>query len=70
MEISENPLFKVNVESVELIGKDCIINFNVSDINAKSITDITSRINEGDEIGLDITYDSIYIFNENGVRVY
>ncbi|WP_040328288.1 ABC transporter ATP-binding protein [Clostridium ihumii] len=70
LEISENPLFKVNVESVELIGKDCIINFNVSDINAKSITDITSRINEGDEIGLDITYDSIYIFNENGVRVY
>ena len=70
LEISENPLFKVKVESVELIGKDCIINFNASDVNAKSITDITNRINEGDEIGLDIAYDSIYIFNENGVRVY
>lgn len=69
-ELSENPLFKVEVESVELIGKDCIINFNVNDTNAKSITDISKKISEGDHIGLDIDYNGIYLFQENGVRVY
>ncbi|EEH98655.1 ABC transporter ATP-binding protein [Clostridium tertium] len=69
-EMSENPLFKVKVESVELIGKDCIVNFNVNDVNSKSITDISKRVLEGDELGLDIDYNGIYIFQENGVRVY
>ena len=69
-EMSENPLFKVKVESVELIGKDCIVNFNVNDVNSKSITDISKGVLEGDELGLDIDYNGIYIFQENGVRVY
>lgn len=69
-EISENLLFKTKVESVELIGKDCIVNFNSNGVNAKSITDITSKIEEGKEIGFNIAYDSIYIFNKNGARVY
>ncbi len=69
-ELSENPLFEVNVESVELIGKDCIINFNVNDVNAKSITDISKKVSEGDKIGLGIDYNGIYLFQENGVRVY
>lgn len=69
-ELSENPLFEVNVESVELIGKDCIINFKVNDDNAKSITDINKKVTEGDKIGLNIDYNRIYVFQENGVRVY
>lgn len=69
-ELSTNPLFTVDVESIELIGKDCIINFNVNDINAKSITDISEKISEGDKIGFDIDYNGIYLFQENGVRVY
>ena len=69
-ELSENPLFEVNVESVELIGKDCIINFKVNDDNAKSITDINKKVTEGDKIGLNIDYNGIYVFQENGVRVY
>ena len=69
-ELSENPLFKTKVESIELIGKDCIVNFNANDIHAKSITDITHNISEGDELGFEIDYNSIYIFQENGVRVY
>ncbi len=69
-ELSENPLFEVNAESIELIGKDCIINFKVNDINAKSITDISKKISEGDKIGFDIDYNGIYVFQENGVRVY
>ena len=69
-EISQNPLFEVEVESTELIGKDCIINFKVNDINSKSITDISKKISNGDKIGFDINYKGIYIFQENGVRVY
>ena len=69
-ELSESPLFEVKVESVELIGKDCIINFNINDINAKSITDINKKVSEGDKIGFGIDYNGIYIFQENGVRVY
>ena len=69
-EISTNPLFTVEVESIELIGKDCIINFMVNDTNAKSITDISKKVSEGDKIGFDIDYNGIYLFQENGVRVY
>lgn len=69
-ELSKNPLFKVEVESIELIGRDCIINFKVNNTNAKSITDISRKISEGDKIGFDINYNGIYIFKENGVRVY
>ncbi|MFR2300788.1 MAG: ABC transporter ATP-binding protein [Clostridium paraputrificum] len=69
-ELSENPLFKAKVESVELIGKDCIVNFNANGIHAKSITDITRNVSQGDELGFEIDYNSIYIFQENGVRVY
>lgn len=68
--LSEKPLFKVNVESIELIGKDCIVNFNINDTHSKSITDIAKNIKEGDEVGFDIDYNNIYIFQENGVRVY
>lgn len=68
--LSENPLFKVKVESVELIGKDSILHFEADGIHAKSITDISRHIKAGDEVGFDIDYKSIYIFKENGVRVY
>ncbi|MDU5110170.1 MAG: ABC transporter ATP-binding protein [Clostridium sp.] len=69
-ELSTNPLFTAEVESIELIGKDCIINFNVNDTNVKSITDISKKVSEGDKIGFDIDYNGIYLFQENGVRVY
>ena len=68
--ISENPLFKVTIESVELIGKDSILNFKINGVNSKSITDISSNIKEKDEVGFDIDYNGIYLFQENGVRVY
>ena len=68
--LSKNPLFKTKVESVELIGKDCILNFKINNKNSKSITDICEHVKEGDEVGFDIEYDSIYIFQEDGKRVY
>ena len=68
--LSENPLFKVKIDTVELIGKDCILNFKANNKNTKSITDICDNIKEGDEVGFDIDYNSIYIFKEDGERVY
>ncbi|MCR1821757.1 MULTISPECIES: ABC transporter ATP-binding protein [Terrisporobacter] len=67
---SEKPLFEAKIETVELIGKDCIVNFNVNGVHAKSITDVNQNIRENDEVGFDIDYNGIYLFQENGVRVY
>ena len=69
-ELSETPLFKIKIDSIELIGKDAILNFYINGINAKSITDIGNKISPKDEVGFSIDYNSIYIFKENGVRVY
>ncbi|MGL5712176.1 MAG: ABC transporter ATP-binding protein [Paraclostridium sp.] len=68
--LNGKPLFEVDVDSVELIGKDCIVNFKANGVNAKSITDINNNIRENDLVGFDIDYNGIYIFQENGVRVY
>lgn len=68
--LSEKPLINVDVETIELIGKDCIVNFELNDKHTKTITDITHRVEAGDRIGLDIDYDSIYIFKKNGERIY
>ena len=68
--LSSTPLINVKTNYVELIGKDCIANFNIDGVDARLITDINSKVSEGDLIGLDIDYSGIYIFNENGDRVY
>ncbi|SCH69848.1 MULTISPECIES: ABC transporter ATP-binding protein [unclassified Romboutsia] len=68
--VSDNSLFKAKIETVELIGKDCILNFKINNKNAKSITDINQGICEKDEVGFDIEYGGIYIFKEDGTRVY
>ena len=67
---SKNPLFNAEIETVELIGKDCILNFKVNGVNSKSIVDVNDNIRENDNVGFDIDYNGIYLFQENGVRVY
>ena len=68
--ISNDSLFKAEINYVELIGKDCILNFNINGIDARLITDISNKVSEGDKVGIDIDYSGIYIFKENGDRVY
>ena len=67
---NKNSLFNVEIETVELIGKDCILNFKVNGVNSKSIVDVNDNIREKDNVGFDIDYNGIYLFQENGVRVY
>ena len=68
--LSDTPLFKVKIETAELIGKDCILNFKINNKISKAITDINEGIREDDEVGFDIDYNGIYIFKEDGMRVY
>ena len=68
--LSKNPLFNAKVETAELIGKDCILNFKINNKNSKAITDINEGICENDEVGFEIDYNGIYIFKEDGTRVY
>ncbi|MGL5312637.1 MAG: ABC transporter ATP-binding protein [Peptostreptococcaceae bacterium] len=68
--LSDNSLFKAHIESNELIGKDCILNFTVNGIHSKSITDISKTAYEGKDLGFDIDYSGIYLFEEEGARVY
>ena len=67
---SDKPLFNAEIETVELIGKDCILNFKANGVNSKSIVDVNDNIREKDNVGFDIDYNGIYLFQENGVRVY
>ena len=67
---SDKPLFNSEIETVELIGKDCILNFKANGVNSKSIVDVNDNIREKDNVGFDINYNGIYLFQENGVRVY
>lgn len=68
--LSDKPLIEIEVESVELIGKDCIVDFDLNGKHTKTITDINHNVKAGQKLGLDIDYDSIYIFNMDGERVY
>lgn len=58
------------IESVELIGKDRILNFRVNDVFSKSVTDIANVIVRGDKVFFRVSYENIYIFREDGSRVY
>ncbi|ONI44960.1 sugar ABC transporter ATP-binding protein [Candidatus Epulonipiscioides gigas] len=68
--LGKTALFKTKVNTVELIGKDNIVNFEANGSYCKAITDISDGIKEGDIIGFNIKYDKIYIFEEDGARVY
>lgn len=60
----------VVVDSIELIGKDCIVNFKLNNQYYKTITEVSERVEAGDTINLEIDYSGIYIFEKEGRRVY
>lgn len=62
--------FQVHVESIELVGKDRILNFEANGVHSKAITDISNMVVRGDTITFDIEYGSIYVFEKDGSRVY
>ena len=60
----------IEVESIELIGKDCIINFELAGKFAKTIIDSDHRVSPEDKLRLTVDYDNIYLFEKDGKRIY
>ncbi|QIK70540.1 ABC transporter ATP-binding protein [Erysipelothrix sp. HDW6C] len=66
----DSTTFTANVESVELIGRERILNFAIGATNSKSIVSIDEEVYEGDTISCDFNYPRVFIFKETGERVY
>ncbi|MGL4953851.1 MAG: ABC transporter ATP-binding protein, partial [Culicoidibacterales bacterium] len=64
------PLFSTTIETSELIGKDCIFNFTANGVTVKAITEISNNTQAGNQVSFTLDYEGIYLFEENGVRVY
>lgn len=67
---NDNPIFSANVETVELIGRERILNFDMGGIHGKSIVSIDEQVLEGDAISCDFNYPRVFVFKESGERVY
>lgn len=68
--ITENGIIDVTVESVELIGRERILNFKTGAQNSKGIVPIDVLVQENDNLSLDYNYHKIFLFKEDGTRVY
>ncbi len=68
--VTGNALFTTTINSVELIGRERILNFDLGDVHTKSIVSIENEIYQGDTISADFNYNKLFIFKESGERVY
>ncbi len=60
----------VRVENIEMIGRYMILHFTLDGIASKVIADSKLKINKNVKVSLTIDYSSIYLFEEDGKRVY
>lgn len=67
---SENGLFTVTVTAVELIGRERILHFTLGEQDIKSIVSVEHKIEEGDTLSFDLLRHKLFLFNQNGERVY
>ncbi|WP_314680890.1 ABC transporter ATP-binding protein [uncultured Granulicatella sp.] len=67
---SENGLFTVTVSAVELIGRERILHFTLGEQDIKSIVSVEHKIEEGDTLSFDILRHKLFLFDQNGERVY
>ena len=67
---SENGLFTVTVTAVELIGRERILHFTLGEQDIKSIVSVEHKIEEGDTLSLDLLRHKLFLFDQNGERVY
>lgn len=63
-------LFQTEIKSVELIGRERILNFDLAEKHMKSIVSIEEIIEEGAQVSFDFHYKKAFIFDEKGERVY
>jgi len=67
---TQDALFTTQIKSVELIGRERILNFDLADKHVKSIVTIEEIIEEGAEVAFDFQYKKAFIFDDKGERVY
>lgn len=67
---SENGLFTVTVTAVELIGRERILHFTLGKQDIKSIVSVEHKIEEGDTLSFDLLRHKLFLFDQNGERVY
>ena len=67
---SENGLFTVTVTAVELIGRERILHFTLGEQDIKSIVSVEHKIEEGDTLSFDLLRHKLFLFDQNGERVY
>ena len=67
---SENGLFTVTVSAVELIGRERILHFTLGEQDIKSIVSVEHKIEEGDTLSFDLLRHKLFLFDQNGERVY
>ncbi|MBS4762318.1 ABC transporter ATP-binding protein [Carnobacteriaceae bacterium zg-ZUI252] len=67
---SEVGLISSAVTGVELIGRERILHFTAGSTPMKSIVSVERQIVEEDTITFDFSYHKVFIFDENGERVY
>lgn len=60
----------VRVENIEMIGRYMILHFALDGVASRVIADSKLKINKNDKLSLTIDYSSIYLFEEDGKRVY
>ena len=60
----------IRVETIEMIGRYMILHFSLNGIPSRMIADSKLKINPGDEVKIGVDFSSIYIFEEDGRRVY
>ena len=67
---SENGLFTVTVTAIELIGRERILHFTLGEQDIKSIVSVEHKIEEGDTLSFDLLRHKLFLFDQNGERVY
>ena len=67
---SENGLFTVTVTAVELIGRERILHFTLGEQDIKSIVSVEHKIEEGDTLSFELLRHKLFLFDQNGERVY
>ena len=68
--LDTNGNLEINVESREMIGRYMILHFTLNGQASRMVVDSALDINPGDRIKISIDHKSIYLFTEDGERVY
>lgn len=58
------------IKDVELIGRERILKFDHDGQQARSLVDLETPIKSGDQINLKMRLDRVFIFTQDGKRVY